>query len=995
MTLNPKYLNPLRGYTNSGNPPITVDGLVVDGVYAVTGVIDTLSNSTDTYQDPLTNQLSNVGSYSFPQTANVSEWFSGIVDDEVNTTYNLSFQFNRDTYCNLITFNLLQVPLNWTLNVITPTGTTQLSTGSITEFNTDYWQYIEVPLNQTYLFTSSNSTLQLVLTKRATNTQYQFGVTNFLFKLNVQNLQDVKINNTVVSGITTQNILGFVESYNPVVYGINSINDSDVTTYWKCSPQPVGDSIVYFIVDMGSLQSINRMYIDPLYTGTIFNLYYSFDNNTWYPVQRDFRLKKGIYQLPTISARYLKFEFTQLTPEPYDLKLDSIQKTISVFPDWVDNFYTNAERAIPDIANQNYIFSSAVTPTSSYNTQISSNTLYGAASNTLNNLNSPNNSFGSSNIVNTNTTITDPTISYKTVESVAGLGSVYNPVTDVAFITRRFPYATQHIYKTIPINQTWHEAYFTGIKTLNLYGTDQTVQMDYPDFTDYFTNNTTTIVNNSTTATFRTPSIVTGTSSGNSYAVVSGMGYTGFAGSQLITKNLKTFTNYSSFKFASLSSDWVPYLTNTQTVLLGSNLANLGITSSGLSSTTNIQGNTNYGVWQFTPNGNPVQSFVQSAIVGGGQNLLTTAEAFVISGTGWSGPISNSTGIISGSNVSISGITTVTLPQLTNISWGLPDYGNTDFGADAYGVTPTLGTVQLRNYTFLITASGIGVVKPYVVYSGTGGTTILSGNSTTVSGANQFLTFTSTQPLNTNSASFSITVSGNINFNQAGYFLGSTGFTQSSWTRPLVTSGMRVSAVARVYLPNTSFGTYKCSLYSNGVELSHKQFSNIPPRTWVDIEVPFTLVSGYYNSSNFSTRITQTNGQGELYDLAMLGIFYNPVTWEYCSDGTGNNWNWITTGINDPNTNINLRGPSNQIQLRGTILQDNAQISSVTLVPNYTQSPYYSTTQINYVGDPRTNELSWKRTPSQRPLFQLRAELHPAQYDIGVLMNISYPYYLD
>jgi len=990
MTLHPKKLNPLKTYLNGSNPPMTVDGLIVDGVYAVTGVIDTITQTTDTYQDPLTNQTSNIGAYSFPQTPNVNEWYSGIVDDQVNTTYNLAFQFNRDTYCNTVSFSLLQVPVNWTLNLITPSGTTQLSTGAITEYNTDYWQYIVVPLGQTYLLTSSNSSLQLVLTKRPTNTQYQLGVSNFLFKLNVQTLQDITVNNTVVSGITTQSILGFVENYNPTVYSINNINDNDSTTYWKCSPQPVGDSVVYFVIDMGSLQSINKMYIDPLYTGTIFNLYYSFDNSYWYPVQRDFRLKKGIYQLPTISARYLKFEFTQLTPEPYDLKLDSIQKVISVFPDWVDNFYTNSERAIPDIANQNYVFSSAVTPTTNYNTNISSNSFYGASASTLNSLNAIGNN-SSSNFVNSNTTITDPTVSYKTVESVAGLGSTYNPVTDVAFISRRFPYVTQHIYKQVPVNQTWHEAYFTGIKSLSLYGTDQTVQMDYPDFTDYLTNNTTTIVSGSSTATFRTPSIINTTISGVTYSVVSGMGYTGLAGTQLITKNLKTFSNYPSFKFAALSSDWVPYLTNAQTVLLGSNLANLGITTSGISTVSNIQGSTNYGVWSFVPSGNPVQTYVQSAVVGGGQNLLTTAEAFVVSGTGWSGPLGANSVV---TNASISGVTSIGLPVSTNVSWGQPDYGNTDFGSDAYSVTPSLGAIQLRGYTFIITASGSGSVTTNVTYSGAGGVTT-SGYTTNISGANQFLTFTTTQPLNTSSVSFSIAVSGTVGLSQAGYFLGSSGFTPSSWTRPLVTSGMRISAVSRIYLPNTSFGTYKCTLYSNGVELAHKQFSNIPPRTWVDIEVPFTLVSGYYNSNNFSTRLTQTNGQGESYDLAMFGIFYNPVTWEYCSDGTGNNWNWITTGINDPDATINLRAPSNQIQLRGTILQDNAQISSLTLVPNYTQSPYYSTTQINYVGDPKTNELSWKRTPAQRPLFQLRSELHPSQYDIGVLMNISYPYYLD
>ena len=992
MTLNPQYQNPLRSYTNTSNPPITVDGLVVDGVYAVTGVIDTITQTNNTYQDPLTNQISNVGSYSFTQTSNTNEWISGVVDDQVNTTYELNFQFNKDTYCNTATFSLLQVPVNWTLNLINANGTTQLSTGSITEYNTNYWQYFEVPFGQTYLITSLTSQLQLILTKRPTGQQYQLGVNDFLIKLNVQSLQDIEVNNTVVSGITTQNVLGFVENYSPVVYGINNITDNNSTTYWKSSPQPVGDSVVYFVVDMGSLQTIDRMYIDPLYTGTVFNLYYSFDNNYWYPVQRDFRLKKGIYQLPTILARYLKFEFTQLTPEPYDLKFDSVQKIISVFPDWVDNFYINSERAIPDIANQTYAISSAVTPTTSYNTNISSDTFYGAAANTLNNLNGPNTSYSSANVINSNTTITDPTVSYKTVQSLAGLGSTYNPATDVAFISRRFPYANQHVYKQVPINQTWHEAYFTGIKTLNLYGTDQSVQMDYPDFTDYFVGTNTTIVSGSTTATFRTPSIINTTLSGTTYSIVSGTGYTGSAGSQLITKNLKTFSKYSSFKFAALSSDWVPYLTNNQTVLLGNNLTNLGISTSGIQTSTSLLNTGTYAIWQFVPNQNTVQTYIQSATIGGGQNLLTTAEALVISGSGWTGPIA-AQGI---TNASISGTTLASLPLETNISFVNSEYGGSEYGSGAYGASNP--APPLNNYTFLITTSGNGAITPYITYSGTNGASpvvVVTGTKISVSGASQFVTFTSTQPANTTSASFSIAVSGTISLSKAGYYLGSTGFTPSSWTTPLVTSGMRISAVARVYLPNTSLGTYRCTLYSNGTELAHKQFSNIPTRTWVDIEVPFTLTQGYYNSRNFSTRLTQINGQGEPYELAMLGIFYNPVAWEYCSDGTGSNWNWITTGINDPNTNIALRAPNDQIQLRGTILQDNAQISAVSLIPNYTQSPYYSTTQINYVGDPKTNELSWKRTPAQRPLFQLREELHPAEYDISILMNIPYPYILD
>ena len=999
MALIPKNTNPLLDYLNGNNAAMSVDGLVVDGVYGVNGVINTIGTNTQSYQDPVTGQISNTSVLTVPFTPSSSQWISNIVDDAVNTTYQLSFNFNRNTFINYVSFNILQVPCTWTLYQGSIGSSNQISTGIISAYNTENYQNVEIKFPSTYQFSTTVS-LILVLNKSLTGTQYTFGVSGFQAKLIVEQYSDLQINNTTVSGITTQNNLGFVETYSPVSYSLTNILpeaepdievDSEAGEYWKCAPQPTGDSIVYFIVDLGSLQFINKMYLDPLYSSSVFNLYYSYDNNLWYPVQRDFRLKKGIYDLPTVFARYLKFEFTQLIPEPYNLPFDSIQRTINVFPDWVDNYFTNIERAIPDIANQNYALSSALAPNVAYNRQLSSYTTYGTSITNLNGSvwgSDPNPTTQPTNN-NNNTTITDPTISYKTLQDVAGTGSAYSPISDPAFITRRFPFASTHIYKQVNVNQTWHQAYFTGLKSLLFYNTNQAIQSDYYEFTDYFLSNisTSTIVSGTgTTATFKTPSPVTVTVSGVTSTVVSGGGYTGTAGKQLLTQNLQTYTQFNSFKIASLSSDWVPFLSNNQTLLLG-NLSTLGITTSGLTTSNLTPNNSNYGLWSFTPSGNtsPIQTYVQSPIAAGGQNLLTAAESAMISGTGWRGPMVGRT-----TAGTISGVTPITVPLVTNIqsSYG---HGEDVYGNETFGTPTSLGIANPNNYTFLVTASGVGTISTYVTYSGVG-VSVISGTSFTISGTSN-LNFFTTQPLGTTVASVVIAASGGASFtlSNAGFYLG----VQNQWSTPLVTSGMRISATARIYLPNTNNGTYRCGLYSNSTELAHVQFSNIPLRTWVDIEVPFTLVSGYYNYNNFSARLTQTNGRGEVYESAMLGVFYNPVTWEYCTDGSGAIWNWITTGINNANANIGLRAPTNQIQLRGTLIQDGSQISALTVLPNYTQNPYYTTTPINYIGDPKTNELSWRRTPAQRPLFQLRSELHPADYDIDILMNINNPYTLD
>ena len=126
----------------------------------------------------------------------------------------------------------------------------------------------------------------------------------------------------------------------------------------------------------------------------------------------------------------------------------------------------------------------------------------------------------------------------------------------------------------------------------------------------------------------------------------------------------------------------------------------------------------------------------------------------------------------------------------------------------------------------------------------------------------------------------------------------------------------------------------------------------------------------------------------------MLGIFYNPVAYQFAIDGTGTQWWNITTGINDANTIIQLPSSSNQIMLKATLLQDNTTINAVELVPLYRQNPYTNNTIINYLSGSKVNQTNKKTAAQQKPLFQLNSNLYPENYSLTQLFNIQNPYIL-
>jgi hypothetical protein len=529
MALNPPNLNPLLSFPdNSQLAEMSVDGIVIDRVYGATGVLDTLQNTTTTqYQDPNSNQINPSVQNSLPNQGNATVWYSSLVDDVYNTGFALSFQFSRATFINYVTFDLLNVPCSWTLLQVSGTyspliGGYVLAQGVVNGTNNQGWINFEETFPGTGLPTTSNfepvvisgnqisqalyggeqlypaypltasgimtpqspyyfdSTISLVLVinKLPTGTQYNFGVQNFLTKLVVQTIEDLEVNDTLITNFTTQNSFGFVETFTPVVYEYENFQiPNQESVYWKSTPQPVKDAVVWFILDFGQTQAVNRMYVDPLYTGCSFNLYWSVDSINWTPINQDLTLHKGIYRLNPICARYFKLEFSQLVPEVYDLPFDSINRVIQVFPDYVDTYFLQLEQALLDAPAQTYNNLVGNSPNILYNNSPSISSNYGALVGQLsaNQYGGSPSNLGLANLGDNSSSysVVDPTVSYKNLLDVAGEGSIFSNVGDTPFMNRRFYQYGPHTYKEVSINQTWHEAYFVGIKYLSFYCMDQ------------------------------------------------------------------------------------------------------------------------------------------------------------------------------------------------------------------------------------------------------------------------------------------------------------------------------------------------------------------------------------------------------------------------------------------------------------------------------------------------------------------------------------------
>lgn len=72
-----------------------------------------------------------------------------------------------------------------------------------------------------------------------------------------------------------------------------------------------------------------------------------YENKTWVPVTRNFILRSGVYEFPRISASYMKIEFSNLIPKPYDTGELVPTRSASYFPEWVEGWFRQIRKIEP------------------------------------------------------------------------------------------------------------------------------------------------------------------------------------------------------------------------------------------------------------------------------------------------------------------------------------------------------------------------------------------------------------------------------------------------------------------------------------------------------------------------------------------------------------------------------------------------------------------------------------------------------------------------
>ena len=1072
MPILPQNTDPLKDYVQSGQtPPLSTDGLVYNGVYGHTGVIDSLAQAGRTgYTDPNLNVVNgnNKGITFSPQLS--QNWISSTdFGGENSTPVILTYELSSTTYYNNITFDVLNVPCfvelgyytqdpqygNYTVRNSLPGVSTFVIAGGSDIYTTTNWLRQEYQAPET-LSGVNNLAIRITRNKSVqTNNSvtgptliaYSVGVRNFSIKLQV--MQETDVPAAVISGtdsITTQNRFNFAEKYSFYSDSVaNAFSNSDSGLYWKSAPQPVKDSIVYFYAQVNNTQptSINRLYIDPLYTGCNFNLYYTTDTGTdpsqfyWTPVQRDFVLRKGTYELPTLICTYLKFEFTSLVAEVYDLPFDSVPRVINAFPTDVEDYYTNIENNIINSNSVQYsFFASSNLPPSNVSLNVLSNsTVFGYASNTVSNSNNwPSLSAlnasqtGNASVgLNALASIVDPSSSYKTIN----VDGNYNNQTDMSFLQRRFPDTRQHVYTQINIDQNWHQAYFTGVQYVTAF-----MEKNYDDLR---TLPGSFISSNGTTSGFPTFPVYSG-----SNPVNAAIDYVGLNSDDVaLTPWMSTIDTFKSFNIGALTTDWKSFITDNQVLLNDtSNLVQINSTAvqtSKLGTSTIVAVNANasgssYGVKTGTYNTstNLINYYDSNFIPASGTALSWSGlGGTTVTGTTVTGIINGSlVGTYSGMSVSGGNYAVAYNFTLPNVySTGGAQAWKLQLGAPALGtvgyaeyIPTTSGSYGSLNYYFLVNAQTSGnssgtptatttltsytqFVNPDNGYAAIAGT-VATGTVTTITsgiGSNlATLTGTNSTVSGIPSNTIQLVVSGTSGKPFNLYQLGAYTAPTSSWIGPQDRKNMRVSGVARILLPYTNNGIYRASLYANDfsgnlVELAHKVYlpNTIPINTWVDIEVQ--SFSGI-NYTNFSMQIQQTNpSSNEVFYVGMLSPFYHPVRYEYITTSGASNWQPITTGINDPTSYIaTVSGiPASGIQVKMTALDSNVYINGISVIPQYKQSPYYANLEIDYAGNSKTNEQSSRRSIANKPYFLLNKYPYPIRFQLSNVAGTVAEYIID
>ena len=1132
--------NPLKVYTNQTTPPnMSVDGLSIDKSYAFTGVVDAMGTQQTLYASPQSTQIIPGSKTKLPNGKNNNSqqdyWESPY--DELGskdiTAIQISLkvpQSSEITFFNHLSFDFSDVPANWSVYYLDPiTGAMQQladSEGSYVGGRTigiqGYknrkklgWVHIEVdtqPVGSTLIELRFDRNVKLNMRPEEVNpfaasSGYPFLLRNFNLKLNATEWNQVP----ATANIVTKNQLGFTESYiitqkdssqiqvpaNRTLPATSSLN------YWRSAPQPVGDAVVSLYTDLGNLQTIDSIYMDPLYTGIQCNVYYSNDS----AVNDVFYCSRAQSTLSQKTSSALA-SFNNTGQQTYERLLPT--KSGVVFPaTGASGIVTPSTIGINGTQSWSigitYSPNTSMVNSSSYytifeQTDLSSNKTIGVyfrynASSGKSRIMSRINGYNSTGtIVEVDKITQDSTgwpwynivITYDASDPANPIATTYvnnhsgvissanhtGPLSD-------YPYTFQNVAITVGNNvaanapaygtlrDLWirqdvastsvMNAYFNNPRLfINANGPDNTLRGDYravflsrlndtscqhlPNAQYYESKQWTPVPSDITLrkSTFRVPtfsaryikleftnlagrvypiaegavkrktrffpdsvknhfhtleSYIQNLKSGG-YAALSTKGTSGFSPITNGT-DLSPITGFGSAQ-NQVTTPFTQGELNNNSLGTGFNPAPNANTyiidpTSSVDNLDYIHGTPNIGdtsqpvsflKLRFTQRGTHVykeklieQTWNKAYFVGLkalnfyklNQGLQDDSEYYydtcaVAPGSGTNG--------------------TIFTTSSTTFTWNNVTSNPSGYVASAIG--NTLTTTPLSSFDTVSTIQIATMTSDWISVAPLDQATLtnlnlsylVQGTGTLVDGTTQ----ANTQPLqqvatfnlSTGVYSFTPITSGNV--------YGTTNISSSlpsGLSSSSNTLGMRCSAVARIFLPESNDGLYQLNLWGTvgGVNtLLESQTFNVPLRSWTTLQIPYSINQ---HVTDLQAEIIQTNtSSSETFYLTLLSAFYHPIGWSW-SVNSGTTWYPITTAINNPYAFATFTTPSSSFMMRAKAYSVGANVKALLIRPHYLQNSYTSQVSIDYFSDPRTNEVGSKVAPVDHPMFKLTNNYYP------------------
>lgn len=193
----------------------------------------------------------------------------------------------------------------------------------------------------------------------------------------------------------------------------------------------------------------------------------SYESLTWTPINRDFRLRKGVIQFDPVMARFFKFEFTNLAAQPYQ-SFEPVSRTVRLFTAdmWTKGStglprdptndpgikVVQANAGVPMFSDQRRL-EYLVNPDRAYDGYTPTEALYAR----------------------------DPSVQQR-LEVLNPMFRL-SPWRESASRLPRFTQTQKHTYETVEVEHTSNTAYFVGLNEIRMYRVNYEVADDTEAYT--------------------------------------------------------------------------------------------------------------------------------------------------------------------------------------------------------------------------------------------------------------------------------------------------------------------------------------------------------------------------------------------------------------------------------------------------------------------------------------------------------------------------------